>query len=138
MQVYTEIPWWMGKEVWYMAHPIAGDKKYTFEQNMEHVAHMIRLFYSCGFRVVAPYHTLLLALKEGTPEDRELGLEVDCAVVARMKNLVLCGHKMSNGMAREQMALSRVDCCTKLINFVGVSDDDIRHSLRGLRGTQMR
>lgn len=131
-QTLTAIPKWMDKEVWYLAHPIATDNRFTYEENLAHVLHMTKLFFDHGLRTVAPYYAMCLVMPDTDPAYREIGLEVDCAVVARMKNMVLCGHKMSRGMTMEYEALLRVDCCTKMISFVGMSDAEIAQRLANL------
>lgn len=92
----------INEKVWYLAHPLAPDDKFNFQQNMDHVVHMMRLCFDEGFRVVAPYHTICLALDDDNLEHRRIGLESDCYVVKRLGRIIFTGHKMSSGMAQEQ------------------------------------
>src|SRR5688572_27930392 len=84
--------------VYYMAHPLAPDDKYTYDENMAHVLEMMEFFYKeCNVRVVAPYHTMCLVLPDREPKWRRVGLEVDLVVVRALNRLILVGHKISSG-----------------------------------------
>lgn len=111
--------------VWYMAHPLASDESYTRERNMEHVLHMVRLFFSEGIRVVAPYHTIMLVLDDHNPDHRRIGLETDLAVVEKLGRVILCGHKISRGM-RFELEASR----GPYVSLVGKKDSEVREWCR--------
>src|SRR5688572_12850205 len=83
--------------VWYLSHPLAPDDRFSFNENMNHVLHMMKLCLGEGYRVIAPYHTLCL-IEDETDETRVRGLEIDCSVAADLGYMILCGHKMSSGM----------------------------------------
>jgi hypothetical protein len=119
--------------VWYMGHPLAPDDRFTFQQNMDHVVHMTRLFYDCGLRVVAPYHTICLALDDTNPEHRRIGLEVDCSVAKALGRIVLCGHKLSTGMKCERAAVRETGYELNILDFIGWKDKDIRSWLDRIR-----
>jgi hypothetical protein len=119
--------------IWYMSHPLAGDDKYTFEQNMEHVVHTMRIFYEEGWMVVAPYHTICLALWDDNPEWRRLGLECDCNIARTLGFMVMTGHKISSGMKNEAEAAMRCKTGGVIHNFVGYNDEELRIALRALK-----
>ena len=105
--------------VWYMAHPIAPDERYTFQQNMDHVLEMLHFFLVNGVYVIAPYHTMCLVLPDDNPEYRKLGLAVDVEVVQSIGSVVMVGHKVSSGMKQEEEACNELgarglvlDCTT--------------------------
>lgn len=119
-------------EVWYLGHPLAGDAQYTFQQNMDHVIHMMRICYEEGFIVVAPYHTICLALDDDNSEWRRIGLECDCNVVRKLGRVILCGHKLSSGMGHELAS------CASVANgvvhvLVGHNDEEFRATLRFIK-----
>jgi hypothetical protein len=120
--------------VFYLAHPLAPDDKYTFQQNMDHSVRMIRLCFDEGFRVVAPWHTICMALDDTNSEHRRIGLEVDCAIVHKLQRIILCGHKISRGMGLE---LSMIVSITSrnTINLVGMDDETARCYLRAHKFT---
>lgn len=113
--------------VFYMAHPVATDDFYDYDQNMDHILEMMRFFYEdCKVRVIAPYHTLLMFMDNKNEKHVKTGLEVDCAVVKRLHNLILVGHKISSGMKDEQLAAA--EASATIWNFVGLSRRGIRES----------
>lgn len=122
-------------EIWYLAHPLADDESYTFAQNMEHVVKLMRIFYEEGWYVVAPYHTICLALDDDNAEWRRIGLEVDCNVVRKLGKLILTGHKLSSGMRNE--FLSCMETPGGVVhNFIGFTDDQLRTILRELKNVR--
>jgi hypothetical protein len=119
--------------VYYMAHPLAPDEKFTFNQNMGHVVEMLKFFYGIGVRVIAPYHTMCLALDDDTPEDRRVGLEVDLSVVRSLKRLILVGHKISSGMRDELYANSESYQGGITLNFTGWTRTQIKFYFESLK-----
>jgi hypothetical protein len=119
--------------VWYLSHPLAGDDKYTFEQNMEHVIHVMRICYEEGWMVIAPYHTICLALEDDNPEWRRMGLECDCNVAQKLGFMLMTGHKISSGMGHEAEASMRCKTGGIVHNFVGYNDEELRIALRALK-----
>lgn len=119
--------------VYYLSHPLAPDDRFTFEQNMDHVIHLVRLFFEEGYMVIAPYHTICLALDDANDEWRRLGLECDCNVARKLGNMMLTGHKLSSGMNNE---FEQAMCCKTggiIHNFIGYNDDELREALRFLK-----
>jgi hypothetical protein len=110
--------------VWYLAHPLAPDDKFTYEQNMEHILHMLRICYEEGVYAIAPYHTMCLVLKNSEYKDVLFGLECDIGVVKALGRTILCGHKISKGMALE-LSHSRVS-----MDLTGLTDAAVRSQLR--------
>jgi hypothetical protein len=115
-------------KIFYLGHPLAPDDKYTFEQNMEHVVWVMRECYDAGIYVVAPYHTICLALDDESLEYRRIGLEVDCNVVRKLDGLLLTGHKLSKGMIVERTAATRAHL--PVMDFIGVEDSDLKPALK--------
>lgn len=106
--------------VWYLAHPLATDELYTYEQNMEHIVTTLRfLIRDCKLRVMAPYHTMCLALDDADDEERRIGLETDLSIVRQTNRVILAGHKISSGMTDELLAA--VKSSGYVWNFVGLS-----------------
>lgn len=128
--------------VWYLAHPLAPDEHKTFQENMAHVVDMIRLCYDEGFRVIAPYHTICLALDDENSEHRRIGLEVDCLVARKLGRLILSGHKVSKGMLCEIEAVRSSITIgmreQRIINLIELSDNEARASLRRYREWLMK
>jgi hypothetical protein len=113
--------------VYYLSHPLAPDEYYTFEQNMAHVLHMLRLCLDEGVRAIAPYHTHCLVLDDSNHAHRKLGLETDCAVVHRIGDMLMVGHKVSRGMLEEAKYAS------SYIDLTGYKDSVVREKLQLLR-----
>lgn len=113
--------------IWYLAHPLAPDEHYTFQQNMDHVVHMMRLCYDLGYYVVAPYHTICLALDDTNLEHRRIGLEVDCNLVRKLDGIILVGHKISSGMQQELLVAREYG--KRVLDFTGRGDYSIEHLL---------
>ena len=63
---------------------------------------LVRAAIDAGFAPVAPYLMTEGILHE--PEDREIGLELDCAIIARCDELWFCGPVVSAGMSHEAEA----------------------------------
>lgn len=119
------------RELWYLSHPLAGDNRYTFEQNMDHVVKVMRICFEEGLDVVAPYHTICLALDDDNPEWRRRGLECDCTLARTLGRVLLTGHKLSAGMRHERdAALECIDGPVFIYNFVGYNDEELRQVIR--------
>lgn len=121
------------EKVWYLSHPLAPDDKYTFEQNMAHVVHLMRIFYEEGFRVIAPYHTICLALDDDNPEWRRIGLECACYIARSLGYVFLTGHKLSSGMEHEAHAAMKCKTGGTLRSLIGYNDVELRAVLRWIK-----
>ena len=82
----------------YLAHPLSGD----WDANIADARLWVRAAIDAGFAPVAPYLMTEGILHE--PEDREIGLELDCAIIARCDELWFCGPVVSAGMSHEAEA----------------------------------
>lgn len=120
-------------EIWYLAHPLAPDDRFTFQQNMDHVVKLMRICYEEGWYVIAPYHTICLALDDDNEEWRRIGLEVDCNVVKKFGRILLTGHRCSSGMCHERDTCLDFQYGGLVYNFVGYNDVEFRHALRALK-----
>jgi hypothetical protein len=108
------------RKLFYLAHPLATDDDYNFDQNMNHVVKTLRFCYEAGLCVVAPYHTISLALDDNNLDHRRIGLEVDCELVLRLDGIILVGHKLSRGMKEELMTAQ--DYSLTVFNLIGKPD----------------
>lgn len=108
------------RPVYYLAHPLASDERFSKTANMRHVLKVMEILMRENFMVVAPWHTQALVLDNEKPEDQEFGLTCDCEIVRKLGRIILTGHKVSNGMWRELQALPYGG---HVYNMVGVKDN---------------
>lgn len=87
------------RPVVYVAHPLSGD----IERNVASAKLWVRAAIDAGYAPLAPYLTLIDGILI-EPDDRDIGLEIDFAVVARCDELWLCGDRISAGMSLERDA----------------------------------
>lgn len=91
-----------GREVWYMAHPVAGDVAANLERAERWLAWLMRM--NPDAAIVAPWIAGCRIGDDADPAQRERGL-LDCeAVAARCNGIVLVGGRVSTGMRREVRA----------------------------------
>lgn len=112
--------------VWYLAHPLAPDDKYTVAQNMAHIVHLTRFFFDQGIYVTTPYHTCMLALDDTNREHRRMGIEMDLSVLHRLGRIICVGHKLSKGMIEELKMIQDLKDNGDWINLVGYNDEAIK------------
>lgn len=93
--------------VFYMSHPLQADDKMTFQENVAHAKQMMRVCFDEGFRVVAPYLSIIEVLDDDNLEHRKIGLETDCYVAHQLGRIIMTGHKVSTGMQCELDAVQR-------------------------------
>jgi hypothetical protein len=84
------------REVVYLAHPLSGD----WEANIADAKAWMKAAFEAGFWPMAPYLMTEGVLHE--PEDREIGLAFDKALLGYCDQLWLCGPRVSSGMAEEK------------------------------------
>jgi len=89
------------RPVVYLAHPLSGD----WEANIADARLWVRAALEAGYAPVAPYLMDYDVLHE--PEDRDLGLAHDLAILPRCDELWLCGPRISTGMAMERDEASK-------------------------------
>jgi hypothetical protein len=131
--------------VWFLAHPVAGDEKYSYTDNMGikvtgitedevasiesgHVIKVLKLCYAAGFAAVAPYYELCLALDDNNPNDRTAGMLTGTTLIKGLGRLILSGHKLSRGMEQEVAAC--LDVGGSYLNLIGVPDRDFVAALK--------
>ena len=107
--------------LWYLAHPIAGDGRFTTEQNLDHIAFLIRSAWKRGLVLFSPYHTVVSVLTDSNPKERELGLAADCRLIQRFDGIILAGHKTSSGMLEEEASFAKTRKGVT-IDLVGIPD----------------
>lgn len=110
--------------VWYMAHPVAPDDKYTLAQNMDHVVHLTRLFFDEGVYVCTPYHSCIMALDDNNIQHRRMGIEMDFTVLRKLERVICVGHKLSSGMEAELNLIKAMN--GSWLNLVGFDDYTLR------------
>lgn len=121
----------MHEPVFYLAHPLSADEKYTYDQNMDHVLKIARIIIDNNIRVIVPWHTLCLCLDDSNPEHRRVGLEIDCFVASRMSGVILTGHKLSSGM-RQEAESCRHRGTGIVIDWIGAHDTLLPFKVRKL------
>lgn len=84
----------------YIAAPLTPDESRgeTREGNLERAARWVRWAARAG---VAPVATWIVLASGWDESMRDLGLEIDCALVRRCDELWLVGGRMSSGMLQE-------------------------------------
>jgi hypothetical protein len=89
------------RQLVYLAHPLSGD----WEANIADARLWAKAAFEAGFWPMAPYLMTEGILHE--PEDREIGMEFDKALLAYCDQLWLCGPRVSSGMADEKAEAER-------------------------------
>lgn len=102
------------RKVVYLAHPLSGD----WEGNIASARRYAEAAARSGWAPVAPYLTLYGLLHE--PVDRELGLEIDLAMVGVCDEVWVCGDRVSSGM-RIELGHAMLEDIP--IRFVGKPED---------------
>lgn len=96
----------MHEPLYYVAHPVAADTEYTYEENLEHALWCYRQVLNAGYAAFMPWHTMLLVAPDGDVHWRARGIKLDCLTVARFDGIILTGHKLSGGMQRELLTFA--------------------------------
>jgi hypothetical protein len=79
-----------------LAHPLSGN----FEVNLADARLWVLAAIDAGYAPVAPY--LMTVGIHHEPEDREIGLELDLAIIGVCDLLWICGPVISNGVGQER------------------------------------
>jgi hypothetical protein len=104
-------------KVVYIAHPLSGD----WAGNTAAARTFCEAAARSGYAPVAPYLTLDGLLVE--PDDRDLGLEIDLAMIARCDEMWLCGPRESIGMAIERREAERLGL--PVLRWAAVTDERV-------------
>lgn len=104
-------------DIWYLAHPVSRDDKYTTEQNLDHALKIQKILFEAGIVTVMPWHSYCLTYGSAEGERLAKCLKMDCQIVKLLGKLILVGHKLSYGMAVEFDALDG-----EFIDLIGVPD----------------
>jgi hypothetical protein len=87
-------------EVWYLAHPVAGDVQANVQRALRWLAWLRREEPTAC--LIAPWLAALLAGEDDTdPAQRERGMRDNLLVAERCDGIVLVGGRISAGMQRE-------------------------------------
>jgi len=112
------------RPVVYLAHPLSGD----WEANIADARLWVRAALEAGYAPVAPYLEDYSVLQE--PEDRDLGIAHDLAVLERCEGLILCGPVVSPGMQLEREKARQIDIpvwhIATMSGIPAVKDFDLR------------
>lgn len=107
--------------VWYLAHPVRSDERFSEEENLEHTKTVQKILWNAGLWTVTPWYSWILINPDfRTPEQIDEFLTMDEETVRTLGRIVLTGHKLSSGMEREFRALPPEGF---FLNFIGVPDD---------------
>ena len=125
-------------KLFFMAHPvgpyIAHDantqtqKEITVQTNLNRAIFWQSICLSEGFPTIIPYYELCHALDDSKPEDRKFGMAIDREVISRCDGFILCGEKVSNGMA-EEFAYAK-ECDKPFIRLIQYTPDEARFTLK--------
>jgi hypothetical protein len=85
------------------------------------------LFYECGIYVIAPYHTVMLALNDDNPEYRRMGMEANHSAIRKLGKLLLVGHKLSDGMKGEFQLVCDLREDGDWMNLISYNDERLKH-----------
>ena len=85
------------KKLIYVASPYAGDT----EKNTEYAKQACRTVMEQGHAFFAPHLLYTAVLDDSIPEERQVGLEMGKAVLAKCDELWVFGSKISEGMAAD-------------------------------------
>lgn len=119
------------QNVWYLAHPVASDRHYSYEENMAHALRCARAVWDAGYRHIMPWYVHCLFLDDANEEHRDAGIAVDHLLLPHCHGIILTGHRLSNGMADE---LRTMDLWERpVINLVGLPSGKIASHLRSLK-----
>jgi hypothetical protein len=119
----------MTTTLWYLAHPIAPDEKFSFEENMAHALQVARILTDAGLSVCLPWFAMCRFLDDSNPEHRALGMEFNKKMVKRLDGLLLTGHKISKGMQIER------ETCNSCVDLTGTPDKRLAEMVRKLHLT---
>jgi hypothetical protein len=88
----------------YVAHPVAGDVDANLKRALRWLHWISQQCPKCA--VIAPWIANIMSGEDdGDPEQRARGLAHDVTVVKRCDYLILCGGRVSSGMAMERDAM---------------------------------
>jgi hypothetical protein len=131
------------EHVWYLAHPIKADDKFSQHENMKDLLRWMKVCFDEGFRVIAPQHTICLVLDDTDLTHRNMGLEIDCTIAQMLGRIIMTGHRVSIGMELEYKAAalhwvgreitSHIKNPKWHINLVGMNEQAAREYLQLVR-----
>lgn len=81
----------------FVCSPFRGD----MEANAENAREYSRCVYEAGYTPLAPHLLFPQFLSEHDPAEREAGIQMGMALLAKCRLLVVCGDDITEGMARE-------------------------------------
>lgn len=111
----------------YIAHPFGQDP----ERNRAKARRWVRWAVTSGYAPEAMWILLTELFDDATPEQRALGLRVDCALVERCDEVWLVGGHVSLGMATE--ARHALECGIPVLDLTGLGSEPPALSMRAYR-----
>jgi hypothetical protein len=91
-----------GKDLVYICSPLSAPTEDGVRENMGKAMEYARIVsghYRC--RAIAPHGFLPEYLDDTVPEERQVGLKFGLSILRVCKSIVVCGNRISSGMAGE-------------------------------------
>jgi len=112
----------MTRPLIYIASPLSGD----VERNLEFARRACRYAIAQGVTPFAPHLLYTQMLDDGSPAERQLGIDMGGQMLRLCDELWLCGDRISPGMAGEKELAESLDIpvrsiCTEEILSLGES-----------------
>lgn len=118
----------MSRPIWYLAHPVSPDARFTFEQNMAHALVVARIADDVGFKVCLPWYADCLYHDDSNASHRADGLAMDVEIARLVGRIMLVGHRISSGMQAELAAVMAAG--GTVLRAVGVPDQQLGRFLQ--------
>ena len=104
----------------YIASPLSGD----VEQNLQFARQACRYAIAQGVTPFAPHLLYTQMLDDGSPEERQLGIDMGNRMLELCDELWLCGDHVSPGMAGEKELAERMDVPVRSISTEEIQSVD--------------
>lgn len=88
----------------FVCSPFRGD----MEANAEKARTYSRQVYEAGYSPLAPHLLFPQFIREDVPAEREAGIGMGIALLAQCRMLVVCGERITEGMAKEIQQAERL------------------------------
>jgi hypothetical protein len=95
----------------------------TIESNLASTRRYLRALHRAGIAAAAPWYPEVLIYDDSAPEEREAGLQRDCAVAKLFPMIITVGSRLSSGMKREVDAVESVG--GRWINLCGHTPQEV-------------
>lgn len=110
----------MRRQLYYVAHPLSGDVQGNLARALRWLAWLAKRDADRAY--IAPWIAFVMAgASDNDPVARARGLADDVAVVTRCDGIVLCGGRVSRGMATERDAM--VAICGEILDLTHLGEE---------------